>query len=208
MNTLTQVSWAKWAKYILGISIMIAWMMSISSCSTANKRSHSSYSTASKRKKSDHRTIENQKYVYKTKTPKDKAEPNLSPGSTRDDIVLTALKYAGRPYKSAGKTPDTGFDCSGFTSFVFNENGIKISGPSHEQAKLGKPKDKENLQPGDLVFFGNEERISHVGIVASNEDHALQVVHSTTTAGVKVDNISNSDYWQSRFLYGVDVIKK
>ena len=162
----------------------------------------------SKRKKSESKTTEDQKYVYKTKTPKDKGIPNLSHGNTRDDIVLTALKYTGRPYKSAGKSPDTGFDCSGFTSYVFNENGINISGPSDQQAKQGKPKDKQKLQPGDLVFFGNEERISHVGIVASHQGEELQIVHSTTSTGVKVDNITDSNYWQSRFLFGVDVIKK
>jgi cell wall-associated NlpC family hydrolase len=166
------------------------------------------YSTNSKRKSNDYKTKENPKYAYKSKTSKAKVEPILSPRNMRDDIVLTALKYTGRPYKSAGKSPEGGFDCSGFTSFVYKSHGIDVSGPSDHQAKLGKPKDKEKLEAGDLVFFGNEERISHVGIVASHQDQELQIVHSTTSAGVKVDNISHSEYWQSRFLFGIDVIKK
>ena len=181
----------------------------ITSCSpsTTTKRS-SKYSSAEKREKSNRqKTSENKKYVYHTKSASSakRSEGNLM---TRDEIVLSAMKYTGRDYKSGGKSPETGFDCSGFTSFVFNLNGIPISGSSDQQAKLGKQKSKNNLLPGDLVFFGNEERISHVAIVASNKKDELEIVHSTTSAGVKIDNISNSEYWNSRFLFGVDVISK
>ena len=181
----------------------------ITSCSpsTTTKRS-SKYSSAEKREKSaKQKTYEDKKYVYHTKSSSTvkKSESNLM---TRDEIVLSAMKYTGRDYKPGGKTPETGFDCSGFTSFVFNLNGIPISGSSDQQAKLGKQKSKNNLLPGDLVFFGNEDRISHVAIVASNKPDELEIVHSTTSAGVKIDNISNSEYWNSRFLFGVDVISK
>lgn len=181
----------------------------VTSCSpsTTTKRS-SKYSSAEKREKSaKQKTYEDKKYVYHTKSSSTvkKSESNLI---TRDEIVLSAMKYTGRDYKPGGKTPETGFDCSGFTSFVFNLNGIPISGSSDQQAKLGKQKSKNNLLPGDLVFFGNEDRISHVAIVASNKPDELEIVHSTTSAGVKIDNISNSEYWNSRFLFGVDVISK
>lgn len=181
----------------------------ITSCSpsTTTKRS-SKYSSAEKREKSaKQKTSEDKKYVYHTKSASKvkKSESNLM---TRDEIVLSAMKYTGRDYKPGGKTPETGFDCSGFTSYVFNLNGIPISGSSDQQAKLGKQKSKNNLLPGDLVFFGNDDRISHVAIVASNKPDELEIVHSTTSAGVKIDNISNSEYWNSRFLFGVDVISK
>lgn len=181
----------------------------ITSCSptTTTKRS-SKYSSAEKREKSTRqKTSENKKYAYQTKfsVEKGKNESNLM---TRDEIVLSAMKYAGRDYKPGGKTPETGFDCSGFTTFVFNLNGIPVSGSSDQQAKLGKQKSKSSLLPGDLVFFGNDERISHVAIVASNKPDELEIVHSTTSAGVKIDNISASEYWNSRFLFGVDVISK
>jgi len=181
----------------------------ITSCSpsTTTKRS-SKYSSAEKREKSaKQKTSEDKKYVYHTKSASTvkKSESNLM---TRDEIVLSAMKYTGRDYKPGGKTPETGFDCSGFTSYVFNLNGIPISGSSDQQAKLGKQKSKNNLLPGDLVFFGNDDRISHVAIVASNKPDELEIVHSTTSAGVKIDNILNSEYWNSRFLFGVDVISK
>ena len=181
----------------------------ITSCSpsTTTKRS-SKYSSAEKREKTTRqKSSENKKYVYHSKSSSTvkKSEGSLV---TRDEIVLSAMKYTGRDYKPGGKTPETGFDCSGFTSFVFNQNGIPISGSSDQQAKLGKQKSKSNLLPGDLVFFGNEDRISHVAIVASNTPDELEIVHSTTSAGVKIDNISNSEYWNTRFLFGVDVISK
>jgi len=125
----------------------------------------------------------------------------------RAEVIETAFDLLGKNYRSGGKRPETGFDCSGFTSFVFSQNGIQLKGPSHDQAKLGKPKKLDQLIPGDLIFFGNSERISHVGIVARNEGNICEVVHSTTSAGVKVDNITQSEYWMTRFLFGVNIIE-
>jgi len=64
----------------------------------------------------------------------------------------------------------------------------------------------KQLLPGDLVFFGDENRISHVAIVAETSDNHIQVVHATTSAGVKMDEITSSEYWSSRFLFGKDII--
>ncbi|MBK9736080.1 MAG: C40 family peptidase [Saprospiraceae bacterium] len=180
----------------------------VSSCSPSSTgRRTSRYSSTDKRERSSSKTIEDKKYTYVSKKTSSSVNA-LTNGHMRDEIVLTALKHTGRSYQSGGKTPETGFDCSGFTSYIFNQNGIPISGSSDQQAKLGSHKPKESLLPGDLVFFGNESRISHVGIVASNGDDELEIVHSTTSAGVKIDNITESEYWQSRFLFGVDVISK
>jgi cell wall-associated NlpC family hydrolase len=73
-------------------------------------------------------------------------------------------------------------------------------------AKKGRNKSKEDLGPGDLVFFGDSDRISHVAIVASHNGDSLTVIHATTSAGVKVDNINGSAYWESRFLFGRDIL--
>ena len=192
-------------------AICALFVVLISSCSTSHvSRSYGKYSAAQKRNKENRPTVEDKKYSYSTKTSKKSKNESevLTPGHKRDDIVITAMKYTGKSYKSGGKNPETGFDCSGFTTFVFNQNGIPISGPSDKQAQLGPHKPTEQLLPGDLVFFGNEDRISHVAIVATNRQNGLEVIHSTTSSGVKIDNITNSDYWQSRFLFGVDVIKK
>jgi cell wall-associated NlpC family hydrolase len=181
----------------------------ISSCSPSNhNRRSSKYSSADKRERTNYsKSEEKKKYTYKT-SKEDGYEFKKTGDITRDEIVLNALKYTGRTYASGGKTPETGFDCSGFTSYVFNQTGLPLSGSSDQQAKLGKQKSKSNLLPGDLVFFGHDDRISHVGIVASHKDKEIEVVHSTTSAGVKIDNITQSEYWNSRFMFGVDLISR
>jgi len=62
------------------------------------------------------------------------------------------------------------------------------------------------LKEGDLVFFGSKRKVSHVAIVASVEKNKIEVIHSTSSRGVVIDNISNSDYWQKRYLFGRDVL--
>jgi len=103
----------------------------------------------------------------------------------------------GKPYVYGGKKPSSGFDCSGFTAHVYNENGVPVSGPSYQQAKQGKKKAMRELKEGDLVFFGSGRKVTHVAIVA-NADRSSR--------GVVIDDISNSDYWQKRYLFGRDVI--
>lgn len=68
----------------------------------------------------------------------------------------------GIPYKTAGTSPETGFDCSGFTRYVFSEAGISIPRVSRDQAKAGIPVPVSKMRPGDLVCFNSP--VSHVGI--------------------------------------------
>lgn len=185
-------------------------VVSLSSCSSTQRGSK--YSSSKKRHSRDiskRSSASSKTYAHKTKDTESKTKKSVSSSSvssSRLKIVESAHQYIGKPYKSGGKKPETGFDCSGFTGFVFSQNGIQISGPSHDLAKLGKQKSREKLIPGDLVFFGNKERISHVAIVSSVNNDKLEIIHSTTSAGVKVDNIVGSPYWESRFLFGVDII--
>jgi cell wall-associated NlpC family hydrolase len=200
-----------------GISCRLALLLSIillvfvSSCSKNNYGSRYSTSKNRSTKKKPHGSSgDSDTYVYKNHKKKDTRGETInrySEKSTRKKIIDTAYSYIGANYRSGGKNPDTGFDCSGFTSFVFRKNGIDISGPSHDLAKLGKSKNKNELAPGDLVFFGSSERISHVAIVSSVNSNSLEVIHSTTSAGVKKDNILHSEYWESRFLFGRDIIE-
>lgn len=120
--------------------------------------------------------------------------------------MSTAKKYIGKSYVYGGKKPSTGFDCSGFTSHVYKNNGVNVSGPSHLQAKQGRRKNMGELEEGDLVFFGNNKKVSHVAIVAAVDHHRIKVIHSTSSRGVVIDDISSSDYWQKRYLFGRDVL--
>jgi cell wall-associated NlpC family hydrolase len=128
----------------------------------------------------------------------------------RKNLVAYAAKYKGSKYTSAGKKPDTGFDCSGFTSYVFSNFDIKLSPAAREQVKQGKSKNIRDAQPGDLVFFrrSKNEPIFHVSLVKSNNGKNLVVIHSTTSRGVIEEDVLNSTYWRPYLDSVRDVVSK
>ncbi|MCL6472910.1 MAG: C40 family peptidase [Firmicutes bacterium] len=83
---------------------------------------------------------------------------SLEPGT----IGFEAIQYIGIPYVWGGEDPEIGLDCSGLVKIVFAKFGVNLPHYSRAQAELGAPVDYEEMQPGDLVFFGNP--IHHVGI--------------------------------------------
>ena len=79
-----------------------------------------------------------------------------------DQLLETAFTYIGIPYVWAGDRPSTGFDCSGFTQFVFAQHGVQLPHYSGFQAQMGTPVNLPDIQPGDLLAFGFP--VHHVGI--------------------------------------------
>lgn len=79
-----------------------------------------------------------------------------------NQLVQTAAAYMGIPYVWAGDRPSTGFDCSGFTQFVYAQHGVDLPHYSGYQAQMGVPVDLKDIQAGDLVAFGFP--VHHVGI--------------------------------------------
>lgn len=123
---------------------------------------------------------------------------NASESETlREKMVLFAEKYLGSPYKYGGENPE-GFDCSGFTSFVMHEFGKDLPRMSSEQYKAASKLKLNEAKPGDLVFFDSGSGVNHVGIVVSNENGNISMIHSSTSSGVIITNISLSDYWSKR----------
>ena len=116
----------------------------------------------------------------------------------RGNIVAYAAKYKGSKYIPAGKKPEAGFDCSGFTSYVMDHFRISLSPAAREQVKQGKSKRIEDAKPGDLIFFRRSpnEPIFHVSLVKSNNKKSLYVIHSTTSRGVIEEDVLNSSYWK------------
>lgn len=117
--------------------------------------------------------------------------------SLRDNIIQSAMQYKGIHYVYGGKTP-SGFDCSGFTSYVFKENGISLRGASRDQAQKGKAKQLNQAEPGDLIFFKNNGKVTHVSIVVDKNRDNLWVMHSTSSRGVVKDEILHSSYWKPK----------
>ena len=85
--------------------------------------------------------------------------------SSREEIVKTASRFLGIPYLWGGKTP-YGFDCSGLVQTVFKSNGIELPRDGSEQAEFftNYKIDEENIEPGDLLFFGENNEVTHVAI--------------------------------------------
>ena len=128
----------------------------------------------------------------------------------RRSIVEYAAKYKGARYTPAGKSPGSGFDCSGFTSYVMDHFHIELSPAAREQVKQGKSKRIEDARPGDLIFFRRspKEPIFHVSLVKSNTGKSLIVIHSTTSRGVIEEDVLNSTYWKQYIDSVRDVVSQ
>lgn len=126
---------------------------------------------------------------------KNKASANLS---LRYNVIAEAEKYIGVPYTWAGKTPETGFDCSGFTSYVLRKFDYNISPSSKDQAKLGVPKSLDDCNPGDLIIFRNDKNeVFHVSFITDIQPQVIEVIHSVN-GGVKKENLFNNTWWMNK----------
>ncbi len=115
--------------------------------------------------------------------------------------------FGGIEYIYGGKTTK-GFDCSGFTKYIFNHYGIELSGHSGTQATEGDKIPLKDAKPGDLIFFGKRGKVTHVGIVYSNTEEGIVAVHSTLSKGIMTQNVTKSGYWRPKIMFAVDVISK
>ena len=124
------------------------------------------------------------------------AEPTDAEVKERPAVVGTALSLQGAPYRDGGADP-SGFDCSGFVSYVFAQQGIYVPRTVSEQYAQGQPISKDAVAPGDLVFFSTvAPGASHVGIVVSAEEF----VHAPSSRGlVRLESLK-APYWSSRLV--------
>jgi cell wall-associated NlpC family hydrolase len=99
-------------------------------------------------------------------------------------VVAIAMRYLGVPYKWGGASPSTGFDCSGFTMYVFAQIGVALPHYAAAQYGLGRPVSKSELAPGDLVFFRG---LGHMGMYIGGGNF----IHSPRTGDVvKISSLS------------------
>jgi cell wall-associated NlpC family hydrolase len=105
-------------------------------------------------------------------------------------VIPTAEHYIGVPYKWGGTSPTTGFDCSGYTQYVFAKHGVRLPRTSRAQASAGdRIVDYKVLRAGDLIMFAESgQPISHVAIFAGRD----RILHSSKSgAGVRYDDLSS-----------------
>jgi len=104
-------------------------------------------------------------------------------------------ELVGTPYRWAGTTT-SGFDCSGFTRYLFSEFGVDLPHTSKGQDQEGYWIDKKDLRKGDLVFFNTDGKgVSHVGVYIGDGEF----VHSATNEGVVKNKLSES-YYAKRYV--------
>ena len=118
---------------------------------------------------------------------------------TASDLVMQAMNFLGVPYRRGGNSAEQGFDCSGFTRFVFEHSiGLVLPRRADQQAQTAglQSVKREELKPGDLVFFNTMRRaFSHVGIYVGEG----KFIHAPRTGGeVRVEDMRAS-YWAKRF---------
>jgi cell wall-associated NlpC family hydrolase len=117
--------------------------------------------------------------------------------SKAEGVIETSLSLIGIRYKWGGNTADEGFDCSGFVKRVYESSiGLSLPRTALEMSRRGEAIKKDDLKPGDLVFFNTMRRtFSHVGIYLG----ANRFIHAPRTgATIRVDKIEGN-YWEKRF---------
>lgn len=111
---------------------------------------------------------------------------------TADKMLVEAKRYIGVPYEWGGSDP-SGFDCSGFTKYVFSQVEYYIPRTAELQYAKGYTVSKSQLKSGDLVFFTTYKAgPSHVGIVTDNQ----KFIHASSSKGITITDLNNSYYTQ------------
>ena len=119
-------------------------------------------------------------------------------GGVFERMLRTASSQLGRRYRSGGCDPSTGFDCSGFTTWVFNKYGIHLPRSSREQFQTGTAVAKNKLRKGDLVFFRSRRGVNHVGIYLENG----KFIHSASNGKTVTISHLEDDYWRTHYAGG------
>jgi cell wall-associated NlpC family hydrolase len=125
-------------------------------------------------------------------------KPHESLSASVNDVIKYAESLQGRRYVFDTAGPRT-FDCSGYTQYVFaNTVGIALTHSALQQSHVGTPVSRNNLAPGDLVFFATEGNgvVSHVGIYIGND----QFIAANTSSGVSINGLFSSSYWNRDYV--------
>lgn len=129
---------------------------------------------------------------------------------TTDSLIRFAKRYLGKPYHYR-PNPSIRFDCSGFSSYVYDHFGFKLKRSSAEQATQFGKIERTELKPGDLVFFSGRrvnKRVGHVGIVVNaHENGKFDFIHSSNQSGIVISH-SDEYYYARRYISAGRVIDR
>ena len=143
---------------------------------------------------------ENGQYAQTARTNNDRTS------GSADELIGNAMGLLGVAYRYGGTSVSTGFDCSGFMQHIFKRAmGINLPRTSAEQAQMGTPVARSELQPGDMVFFRTlgGSRISHVGLYIGND----RFIHAPRTGkNIEITSLSNK-YWSGKYAFARRVKK-
>ena len=131
-----------------------------------------------------------------------------------DNMLGFAKTFLGTPYMSSGASP-TGFDCSGFVSYVLGNFGLDVIHSSYGLAEYGRTVKLSEAKPGDLMFFkgsnSGSSRIGHVAIIYEvNPTEGIKFIHASSSKGITIDRFNGSAYYVPRYVttkrldYGVE----
>ena len=123
--------------------------------------------------------------------------PMVRATDSASNVALQALANLGVPYRAAGLSPQTGFDCSGLVAYAYREGaGLALPRNTFDLSRLGVVIEPGALRPGDLVFYNTQRReYSHVGIYLGED----RFIHAPASGGeVRVESL-RAEYWLRRY---------
>ena len=162
----------------------------------SGKEGFISSSLLADKKQETSRASETPRKAEEAKKEETTSNTNVSTNASANgaSVVDKAKSYLGSSYVYGGSSP-SGFDCSGFTSYIYNQYGVTLNRTAAGQNSNGTAVDRSNLQPGDLVLFG-KSGINHVGIYIGDG----KMVHAANPSrGVVTDTI-NSGYYNTHYV--------
>lgn len=144
--------------------------------------------------------------VVQTPAPAPTAALQLADDTHAQDAVIYALGLIGNQYRFGGRNPDSGLDCSGMVSWIFEQvAGIRLPHNAAQIARLARPVDRASLQPGDLVFFNTSGKPhSHMGIYAGEG----RFIHAPSTRGKYVRTDALDSGWFAARISGLRTLRR
>lgn len=138
--------------------------------------------------------------------PKTALWASTRPVPRADSVVRFAMQQIGSEYCYAGTTPEKGFDCSGFLTFVYSHFGIQVPHSTALLHTTGQPVPREQARKGDMIIFTGTAATAttpgHAGIIISDPGQPIRFVHSSSArkeSGVKISQVAGTDY-ERRFM--------